>query len=220
MNQPPDYDQLLYRLERLRERDSADTRSAHERVDALAARAAACTDRANELRGELVDTAARLRAGVPDLRAAVDPTEAAPADVETELAAADAALRLARQRQQAAVRTAQLPPLFPKAPPVLRNLVVYSAAMLVAVVAQVLLLRVSAAGHLPGDWHTWIIVMPPVVMLIAGYVATTAAGTPRVPMTDRHGDPLPFTVYKSPRLGAGLAVLTVVAVLLWQLGAW
>lgn len=213
-----DYDQLLYELERLRAGDLENSDTAQRSLERARAAVAEVADQAAPLRTELSQTASLLRAAVPDLRAPVDPGQAAPVELADELAAAKAALKQAEAHRTAAIRAAQLPPLLPRAHPLLRNLLVYGAAMVPAFISQSVLTRLSEDGSLPDGMTTWFIVMPPVVCLIIGYVATTAAGTPRIPMTDRHGQPIPFTVYKSPRLGATLAVSTILVFLLWHLG--
>ena len=220
MNQTSDYDQLLYRLERLRATDAQSSSSARERLAATAAAVRAVADHADPCETDITDTAALLRAGVPDLRAPVDQAETAPTDLDAELAAARTALRRAETHRLAAVRAGQLPPLLPRAQALLRNLIVYGLSMVAAVVVQLIMARMVATGQLSDNLSTWVVVMPPLLFLVVGYVCTGIVGTPRIPMTDRRGEPIPFNVYRSPRLGATLAVLTCVGFLLWQLGVF
>jgi len=220
VNQTSDYDQLLYQLERLRAGDAQTSSSAREQFAATAAAVRAVEDRAQPCETEITDTAALLRAGVPDLRAPVDQAETPPTDIDAELAAASAALRSAENHRLAAIRAGQLPPLLPRAHALLRNLIVYGLSMVVAVVVQVIMHRMVAAGQVSDNLSTWVVVMPPVLFLVVGYVCTGIVGTPRIPMTDRRGEPIPFNVYRSPRLGATLAVLTSLGFLLWQLGVF
>lgn len=220
MTQAPDYDQLLYQLERLRAGDVESGDTARRELERARAAFDEVAAQAEPLQAELTETASMLRAGVPDLRAPVDPSRPPPTDLAEELNAAEAALKQAEAGRTAAIRAAQLPPLLPRVPALARNLLVYGVAMVVAVFAQVVLTRLTVTGQAPDSMTTWFIVMPPVVLLIIGYVGTSVAGTPRIAMTDRRGEPIPFTVYKSPRLGATLAVLTVVGFLLWHLGVF
>ncbi|HIW61074.1 MAG TPA: hypothetical protein H9881_01335 [Candidatus Stackebrandtia excrementipullorum] len=218
MTQAADYDELLYGLERVRAGDIETGNAARRRFDEDRAAVNEVVATAESIHAELTAGASTLRAGVPDLRGPVDPAQAAPVDLAAELTAAKDALAQAERHRKAAMKAAQLPPFLPRAPAWVRNLLVYVTAMVPAVFAQVVLTRLTENGQLSESMTTWFIVMPPVVFLVAGYVATAVAGTPRIPMTDRKGEPIPFTVYRSPRLGTAVTVVTTVGFLLWYLG--
>lgn len=212
----PDYQQLLHRLGRLRT-DGTDTRRRAEQT------LAAETERVERLRvavdaerEAVLDAAGRLQAAAPDLRAPVDAAAEPPSDLETELAAAHRALDRVGGERRAALRAGQLPALLPRAHHLVRNLVVHGAAMVACVVAQLVLTGLLTAEVLPDGSRLWIGFITPVLFLIIGWFATGVAGTPRLPMTDKHGTPMEFTVYRSPRLGAVLAVVTIAGYFLWS----
>lgn len=203
------YAQLLHDLGQLRSGDVKANAQARSRVTAEAERVAELKSKLDSVQGRLVEAARSLDAPAPDLRpsAGADPDKqpAPSGDVDAEVDAAHAALGTTEGRVTRALRAAQLPSLLPHGHPFVRNLIVYSAAMIACLLFQ-LLLGLSPAP-VPAMWLAF---APPVAFLAVGYVFTAVAGSPRSPMYDEQGREVAFTVKKSPRLGAFLAVATIV----------
>lgn len=210
------YPQLLHELARLRSGDAEAHTRARQALDTNSDKVSALRAEAEATRDLLIECTGLLNAAVPDLRAPVDHTSQ-PGSIEEELAAARRSLTRAESLRQATIRAGQLPPLLPRGHHLIRNLIVYSAAMAACLLAQLILTGLAAAKIIPGTLGLWIAFIPPVIFLIAGWVATGFAGTPRIPMVDNKGNQLDFTVYKSPRLGAFLAVATIVVFFVWDL---
>ncbi|MGH8794839.1 MAG: hypothetical protein ACRDXX_19630 [Stackebrandtia sp.] len=213
------YAQLLHELDRLRSGDVQANADARRRVEADSEKVAALRSEVDSARGKLVETAGRLEAPAPDLlpeQPALDDQGTPPpeGDLDAEVAAAYGALGTSDTRRDRALRAAQLPPLLPRSHAFVRNFLVYGTAMAACLVAQTLM--TLSPVDVPGLWLAF---MPPVVFLIAGYVATGVAGSPRLPMLDDRGRVIEFAVKKSPRLGAALAVITIL-VFLFVVSPW
>ncbi|MGH8876118.1 MAG: hypothetical protein ACRD0P_02045 [Stackebrandtia sp.] len=200
------YAQGLYELRQLREGDLAANANARSQVEDASTRVEQLREAVEQTKAKLLNTANRLQTTVPDLRPEpADPvTTQAPFDLGAELAGGASKSQVADKHVVRSIREAQLAPLLPGAPAFVRNLVVYGAAMIACYVLQMLLRFVT-----PVDLVMWLSFVPPVLALLAGYVATGLAGTPRLPTHDDRGKEIEFTVKKSPRLGAALAVLTI-----------
>lgn len=201
------YAQALHELRQVREGDLAANASARSQVDQAAAKVARLRDSLEHSRSQIVTAANRLKTTVPDLRPdAGDPaTTRPPADLSFELASGGSKAEAAEKHVLRSIREGQQAPLLPGAPAFVRNLVVYGAAMITCYVAQSILALVA-----PSDLALWLAFVPPVLFLLAGYIGTGIAGSPRLPMFDERGNEVEFLVKKSPRLGAVLAVATIV----------
>lgn len=198
------YAQHLHELRQLREGDLNANTTARSRVEAATAKVTQLREALDHAQTQIVNAANRLNTTVPDLRP--DPADAHPAsDLATELAGGASKAQAAEKHVLRSIREAQQAPLLPGAPAWARNLVVYGAAMVACFIAQAILSFV-----MPRETAMWQAFMPPVAFLIAGYIATGIAGSPRLPMYDDKGNEVAFIVKKSPRLGAALAVVTIV----------
>jgi hypothetical protein len=89
-------------------------------------------------------------------------------------------------------RMAQQPPLLPGSSPLTRNLAVYGACSVVAVVVLYALLAVSGVTHLGTATLLGAMCALPLLAWIGGYVATGVLGRPRIGDAD---------VPRNPRLG-------------------
>jgi hypothetical protein len=207
------YAQLLHRLTQSRTGDADAHAQASSRLAKETERVQALHDAAELERSRIIEAAGRLAAGVPDLLPSGQ-TQRPPEDLDRELAAAQQALAQAASARQQALRAGQLPTLLPRGHHFVRNLIVYGVAMLACLLTQFVL-----AFVVPPDASLWLAFIVPVLFLLAGYIATGIAGTPRIPMCDERGNPVEFRVYKSPRLGVALTVATI-AVHLFVTADW
>ncbi|ADD41825.1 hypothetical protein [Stackebrandtia nassauensis] len=202
------YAQSLHELRQLRDGDLAANTTARSQVEQATAKVARLRETLEHTQAQILAAANRFKTTVPDLRPeSTDPAATRPAtDLSAELAAGAAKAQLADKHVQRSIREGQLAPLLPGAPAFVRNLVVYGAAMIACYLIQSFL-----ALFATDELALWLVFMPPVIALVAGYVGTGLAGTPRLPIYDDRGNTVEFVVKKSPRLGAALAVITIVA---------
>lgn len=122
-----------------------------------------------------------------------DPAEA----VRLAERSADAADAAATETEELARRA----PLFPGISPVARNLFVYSACALVAVVFQFVLLSLGDAGRVDTiSVFAWMCAGLPAAAFFAGYLIISIWGKPRLPA----GDPP-----RNPRLGFAVCFLAM-----------
>ncbi|WP_026929408.1 hypothetical protein [Glycomyces tenuis] len=208
MNALNDYNELVHELAKL----DADTAAGAERTGKrLARRRQALEALRTELDEEVASLAegcAALRRPVPDLAPAPPAAQGgdgADGEVETVLRDARVRLREAGDARLATMRAAQRPTLLPRAHHVVRELLVYGAAMAVCFSGQLIWLRATGGG----DSSWWVAFLPPVLAALVGYVLVGAANKPRVPMYDRAGKPIKAVVPHNPRLGVTLAVVTM-----------
>lgn len=206
------YQQLLHELGQLRTAGTDRNVKARRALEEKTQQVSAMRRDIDREREALIDTAQQLRAAAPDLRAS--PNSAASSTIDDDLRSARNALTRATNARSATLRAGQSPPLLPGGHHFVRNLIVYGIAMAICFAVQLLLAWLTTTKVLPSDLELWTAFIPPVLFLIAGWIATGFAGTPRIPVTDAQGKAIDFTVYKSPRLGAVLAVLTITGFLI------
>lgn len=201
------YAQTLYELRQVREGDLTANATARSQVDQSTAKVAQLRESLEHSRSRIIDAANRLKTTVPDLRPdGGDPaTTRPPGDLSFELAGGGSKAQAAEKHVLRSIREAQQAPLLPGAPAIVRNFIVYGAAMIACYLTQSILALV-----VPSEMAMWLAFVPPVLFLLAGYIGTGIAGTPRLPMFDDRGNEVDFVVKKSPRLGAALAVVTIV----------
>ena len=195
------YDELVHELARL----DADTSASAERAANRLARRRQVVE---ELRSSLDEEVASLAEGCSALRAAVP--DLAPVPVEGEdfdsiVRDARVKLREAADSRNAAMRAAQRPTFLPKVHHVVREFLIYGLCLALCLLGQVLWLGASGGGE--ALW--WVLFMPPVLTVLVGYILVGAANKPRMPMYDRSGRPIKTVVHRNPRLGVGLAVVTM-----------
>jgi len=211
----PKYDAIMHAFGSVLGKNESDSAEWTARYGSKKEQVEAIQAQLRQFQDQLSGTAKDLKTGVPDLRASAeeDPPPA-DTDIDAELAEADRWSRLAADHHRDLLDAARLPPVAPGSRPLLRNTFVYGIAMVCCFGVQLVLASGMEDGWFPANAWLWVGFLLPVVFLIAGYVATGFAGSPKLPTVDASGEPIPFTVYKSPRLGAVLAVATIIAYLL------
>lgn len=203
------YDELLHRLARVRDVDAEEVADATARLQRDKTKVTALRNALDGESHDIAEVAQMLSAPVLDLRAPADP-HAPDSTLDRELAAGHARLTEAANARKAALAAGKLPGLLPKAHHLIRNTCVYGG-----ILAGVFLVQLALFYGLHDERLTmWIACVPPLLGVLAGYVTIGVTAKPRVATVDKHGKPIPFKVYKSPRLGVALAVLAIVAFVL------